>query len=75
MPVGPQSHPDETRTGIDSSHRRRSVEPVLMDTYEVAAMRDMPTSWAYREASELGPSAPTVHGFLNSELHVLSCAC
>ncbi|QUW95437.1 hypothetical protein KE639_06706 [Streptomyces sp. V17-9] len=54
MPVGPQSHPDETRTDIDSSRRRRSVEPVLMDTSEVAAMLNMSTSWVYREASKLG---------------------
>lgn len=54
MPVGPQSHPDETRTDIESSHRRRSVEPVLMDTYEVAAMLNMSTSWVYREASKIG---------------------
>ncbi|MFF7486548.1 helix-turn-helix domain-containing protein [Streptomyces luteogriseus] len=50
----PQSHPDQTRTDIDSSHRRRSVEPVLMDTSEVAAMLNMSTSWVYREASKLG---------------------
>ncbi|WP_338784667.1 DNA-binding protein [Streptomyces sp. DG1A-41] len=50
----PQSHPDQTRTDIDSSRRRRSVEPVLMDTSEVAAMLDMSTSWVYREASKLG---------------------
>ncbi|MET9682799.1 helix-turn-helix domain-containing protein [Streptomyces coeruleorubidus] len=50
----PQSHPDQTRTDIDSSRRRRSVEPVLMDTSEVAAMLNMSTSWVYREASKLG---------------------
>jgi hypothetical protein len=38
LPVEPQSHPDRTRTDIDSSRRRRSVEPALMDTSEVAAM-------------------------------------
>lgn len=54
MPVEPQSHPDQTRTDIDSSRRRRSVEPVLMDTSEVAAMLNMSTSWVYREASKLG---------------------
>ncbi|MFJ2770306.1 helix-turn-helix domain-containing protein [Streptomyces sp. NPDC087300] len=52
--MGPQSHPDETRTDIDSSRRHRSVEPVLMDTSEVAAMLNMSTSWVYREASKLG---------------------
>lgn len=54
MPVEPQSHPDQIRTDIDSSRRRRSVEPVLMDTSEVAAMLNMSTSWVYREASKLG---------------------
>jgi transposase len=52
--MGPQSYPDETRTDIDSSRRRRSVEPVLMDTSEVAAMLNMSTSWVYKEASKLG---------------------
>lgn len=54
MPVQPQSHPDQTRTDIGSSPKRRSVEPVLMDTSEVAAMLNMSTSWVYREASKLG---------------------
>ncbi|WP_346267422.1 helix-turn-helix domain-containing protein [Streptomyces sp. SID4982] len=50
----PQSHPAQTRIDVDSSRRRRSVEPVLMDTSEVAAMLNMSTSWVYREASKLG---------------------
>ncbi|MFH8435464.1 helix-turn-helix domain-containing protein [Streptomyces sp. NPDC018007] len=50
----PQSHFDQTRTDMNSSGRRRSVEPVLMDTAEVAAMLNMSTSWVYREASKLG---------------------
>ncbi|MFJ6836841.1 helix-turn-helix domain-containing protein [Streptomyces sp. NPDC091209] len=50
----PQSHPDETHTDINLSRGRRSVEPVLMDTAEVAAMLNMSTSWVYREASKLG---------------------
>lgn len=54
MPVGQQSHPDETPTNIDLTRRRRSVEPVLLDTSEVAAMLNMSTSWIYREASRLG---------------------
>lgn len=53
MPVGPQSRPDETPTNIDLTRRRRSVEPVLLDTSEVAAMLNMSTSWIYREASRL----------------------
>ncbi|MGW0531110.1 helix-turn-helix transcriptional regulator [Streptomyces sp. NPDC003032] len=49
----PHSHP-ETRADINSSRRRCSVEPVLQDTSEVAAMLSMSTSWVYREASKLG---------------------
>ncbi|WP_329372079.1 helix-turn-helix domain-containing protein [Streptomyces sp. NBC_01483] len=54
LPVEPQSHPHPSHTEISSSRRRRSVEPVLMDTSEVAAMLNMSTSWVYREASKLG---------------------
>jgi transposase len=52
--VEPQSHSGETRTDINSPGRRRSVEPVLMDTSEVATMLNMSTSWVYKEASKLG---------------------
>ena len=52
--VEPQSHSHETRTDINSSGRRRSVEPVLMDTSEVATILNMSTSLAYKEASKLG---------------------
>ncbi|MFJ5074909.1 helix-turn-helix domain-containing protein [Streptomyces sp. NPDC088553] len=34
--------------------RRQPVEPVLMETSEVATMLSMSTSWVYREASKLG---------------------
>lgn len=54
MPVEPQSHPDENQTDFNSSNRRRSLEPVLMDTSEVAVMLSMSTSWVYREASKSG---------------------
>lgn len=54
MPAEPQSHPNETRTNIGSSRKVRSVEPVLMDTSEVATMLSMSASWVYREASKLG---------------------
>ncbi|OEJ48728.1 hypothetical protein AR457_05075 [Streptomyces agglomeratus] len=50
----PQSHSDETRTDINSPGRRHNVEPVLMDTCEVATMLNMSTSWVYKEASKLG---------------------
>ncbi|MER6020588.1 helix-turn-helix domain-containing protein [Streptomyces anulatus] len=54
VPVGPQPHPDESRTGISQSRRHHSVEPVLIETAEVAKMLSMSTSWVYREASKLG---------------------
>ncbi|MFD4754322.1 helix-turn-helix domain-containing protein [Streptomyces sp. NPDC058426] len=57
MPVKPQSLPDQTRSDIDSPRRGGrgdSVEHVLMDTSEVAAMLNMSTSWVYKEASKLG---------------------
>ncbi|MFD7125987.1 helix-turn-helix domain-containing protein [Streptomyces anulatus] len=54
VPVGPQPHPDESRTDIGRSRRHQSVEPVLIDTAEVATMLSMSTSWVYREASKLG---------------------
>lgn len=43
-----------TRSGSHSTPRHRPIEPVLMDTSEVATMLNMSTSWAYREASKLG---------------------
>ncbi|WP_328540694.1 MULTISPECIES: helix-turn-helix domain-containing protein [unclassified Streptomyces] len=50
----PQPHPSERHTEINRSRRRPPVEPVLIDTSEVAAMLSMSTSWVYREASKLG---------------------
>ncbi|MBU7600293.1 helix-turn-helix domain-containing protein [Streptomyces sp. P38-E01] len=52
--MDPQSHPEATRTDINASRRHRSVEPVLMDTAEVAATLNMSTSRVYGEASKLG---------------------
>ncbi|MFE3860302.1 helix-turn-helix domain-containing protein [Streptomyces goshikiensis] len=46
----PQPHPAEN----GRPRRRQPVEPVLMETSEVAAMLSMSTSWVYREASKLG---------------------
>ncbi|MGW2305454.1 helix-turn-helix domain-containing protein [Streptomyces sp. NPDC001809] len=46
----PQLHPSD----IGRPRKRQPVEPVLMDTSEVAAMLCMSTSWVYREASKLG---------------------
>lgn len=45
----PQPHPSEN----GRPRRRQPVEPVLMETSEVAAMLSMSTSWVYREASKL----------------------
>ncbi|GGS81227.1 MULTISPECIES: helix-turn-helix domain-containing protein [Streptomyces] len=41
---------------FDTPHPRRRppVEPILMETSEVAVMLSMSTSWVYREASKLG---------------------
>ncbi|CAM5265074.1 hypothetical protein GCM10010230_54800 [Streptomyces narbonensis] len=50
----PQPHSTEGRTDNNRSRRRQPVEPVLMETSEVAAMLSMSTSWVYREASKLG---------------------
>ncbi|MFB4193396.1 helix-turn-helix domain-containing protein [Streptomyces carpaticus] len=38
----------------NSAPPRRSTEPVLMDTSEVAMMLNMSMSWVYREAPKLG---------------------
>lgn len=46
----PQPHPSDN----GRPHRRQPVEPVLMDTSEVAAMLSVSTSGVYREASKLG---------------------
>ncbi|MFG3344163.1 helix-turn-helix domain-containing protein [Streptomyces sp. NPDC048018] len=46
----PQPHPSEN----GQPRKRQPVEPVLMETSEVAAMLSMSTSWVYREASKLG---------------------
>lgn len=46
----PQPHPSEN----GRPRGRQPVEPVLMETFEVAAMLSMSTSWVYREASKLG---------------------
>ncbi|MEU0401889.1 helix-turn-helix domain-containing protein [Streptomyces sp. NPDC006197] len=46
----PQPHPSEN----DRPRRRQPVEPILLETSEVAAMLSMSASWVYREASKLG---------------------
>lgn len=50
MPVGPQSHPDESRTDTSRSRRHQAV---LINTAEVATMLSVSTSWVHREASKL----------------------
>jgi excisionase family DNA binding protein len=42
-----------SRRSIPTTDSRR-VEPVLIDTSEVARLLSMSTSWVYREASKLG---------------------
>ncbi|MGW9453908.1 helix-turn-helix domain-containing protein [Streptomyces sp. NPDC055632] len=41
---------------FDTTHPRRrpSVEPILIETSEVAVMLSMSTSWVHKEASKLG---------------------
>ncbi|GGN08437.1 helix-turn-helix domain-containing protein [Streptomyces fuscichromogenes] len=46
-PDGIQPSPTHPRT-------TRRVEPVLIDTNELAAMLNMSASWIYREAAKLG---------------------
>ncbi|MFF9012887.1 helix-turn-helix domain-containing protein [Streptomyces sp. NPDC014870] len=53
MHVDSRTSPYEIRTQTES-RSRRTVEPVLMDTSEVAAMLNMSTSWVYKEAAKLG---------------------
>ncbi|MFE4550727.1 helix-turn-helix domain-containing protein [Streptomyces sp. NPDC056785] len=49
-----EPHPNPNHAEINSSRKLRAIEPVLMDTSQVAAMLNMSTSWVYREASKLG---------------------
>ncbi|MEU2241178.1 helix-turn-helix domain-containing protein [Streptomyces sp. NPDC018338] len=49
-----QPQPSTKETGISRSRNRHPIEPVLMETSEVAAMLSMSTSWVYKEASKLG---------------------
>ncbi|MEU6354088.1 helix-turn-helix domain-containing protein [Streptomyces sp. NPDC047072] len=46
--------PDGIQPSPNPSKRARRVEPVLMDTKELAAMLNMSASWVYREAAKLG---------------------
>lgn len=54
MPINPQTPLGSTSTTAEVPHGRRAVEPVLMDTSEVATLLNMSTSWVYKEASKLG---------------------
>ncbi|GGW97444.1 hypothetical protein GCM10010383_29160 [Streptomyces lomondensis] len=52
--MNPMNNSDEvSRRSIPTADSRR-VEPVLIDTSEVARLLSMSTSWVYREASKLG---------------------
>lgn len=46
--------PDDIQPAPNPSRRARRVEPVLMDTNELAGMLNMSASWVYREAAKLG---------------------
>lgn len=46
--------PDGTQPSPNPPRRAHRVEPVLMDTNELAAMLNMSASWVYREASKPG---------------------
>jgi hypothetical protein len=50
----PQNTADEASTRVAPRSDRRPVDPILLDTAEVARMLSMSTSWVYREASKLG---------------------
>lgn len=50
----PQNDPVEVPLRATPQLPHRSVEPVLIETSEVARMLSMSTSWVYREASKLG---------------------
>ncbi|WP_404818990.1 helix-turn-helix domain-containing protein [Streptomyces phaeolivaceus] len=52
--VRPQNDPVEVPLRATPQLPHRSVEPVLIETSEVARMLSMSTSWVYREASKLG---------------------
>ncbi|MET7645453.1 helix-turn-helix domain-containing protein [Streptomyces sp. NPDC005426] len=54
MPTETQPHADNTHDALTSSRRRHNVEPLLLNTSEVATMLSMSTSWVNREASKLG---------------------
>ncbi|MFD7557619.1 helix-turn-helix domain-containing protein [Streptomyces sp. NPDC059835] len=54
LPADPQTPLERTSSGTSSPHGRRPVEPVLMDSTEVATMLNMSRSWVYKEASKLG---------------------
>jgi transposase len=46
--------PDCIQPSPNPSRRARRLEPVLMDTNELATMLNMSASWVYREAAKLG---------------------
>lgn len=54
MPTETQPHADNTSDALTSPRRHHNVEPLFLNTSEVATMLSMSTSWVYREASKLG---------------------
>lgn len=54
MPDAANTPPDGTQPPPSSPRGARRVEPVLIDTNELAAMLNMSAAWVYREAAKLG---------------------
>jgi hypothetical protein len=50
----PNTPPDGIMRSPNPPRRTRRVEPVLMDTNELAVMLNMSASWVYREAAKQG---------------------
>lgn len=54
MPAEAQPNANDTFGAPAASRRSHRIEPLLLNTSEVATMLSMSTSWVYREASKLG---------------------
>ncbi|MFJ3937968.1 helix-turn-helix transcriptional regulator [Streptomyces parvus] len=52
--MGQQPHSNQNHANSGVTHTNHLVEPLLIDTAELAALLSMSTSWVYREASKLG---------------------
>ncbi|WP_405548499.1 helix-turn-helix transcriptional regulator [Streptomyces microflavus] len=52
--MGQQPHSNQNHANSGVKHTNHLVEPLLIDTSELATLLSMSTSWVYREASKLG---------------------